>query len=107
MVKSMADGSGRMAVVLPQGALFRNGAEGDIRQKLLHADLIEAVIGLAPKLSYGTGLAASILVLRLSSESGMRRPRGYKAILTAKFERRIGAACNLTISNDRSTYQNA
>lgn len=64
MVKSMADATGRMAVVLPQGALFRKGAEGSIRQKLLEMDLIEAVIGLAPNLFYGTGLAASILVLR-------------------------------------------
>ncbi|KQZ68289.1 DNA methylase [Rhodanobacter sp. Root561] len=64
MVKSMADVTGRMAVVLPQGALFRKGAEGSIRQKLLEMDLIEAVIGLAPNLFYGTGLAACILVLR-------------------------------------------
>ena len=64
MVKSMADVSGRMAVVLPQGALFRKGMEGSIRQKLLEMDLIEAVIGLAPNLFYGTGLAACILVLR-------------------------------------------
>jgi type I restriction enzyme M protein len=64
MVKSMADSTGRMAVVLPQGALFRKGAEGSIRQKLLEMDLVEAVIGLAPNLFYGTGLAASILVLR-------------------------------------------
>ena len=64
MVKSMAEVTGRMAVVLPQGALFRKGAEGGIRQKLLEMDLIEAVIGLAPNLFYGTGLAACILVLR-------------------------------------------
>jgi type I restriction enzyme M protein len=64
MVKSMADVSGRMAVVLPQGALFRKGVEGSIRQKLLEMDLIEAVIGLAPNLFYGTGLAACILILR-------------------------------------------
>jgi len=65
MVKSMAPGHGRMAVVLPQGALFRGGAEGTIRQKLLDLDRIEAVIGLAPNLFYGTGLAACILVLRM------------------------------------------
>lgn len=64
MVKSMAEVKGRMAVVLPQGALFRKGAEGSIRQKLLEMDLVEAVIGLAPNLFYGTGLAACILVLR-------------------------------------------
>lgn len=64
MVKSMAFGSGRMAVVLPQGALFRGGAEGKIRQVLLKQDVIESVIGLAPNLFYGTGLAACILILK-------------------------------------------
>jgi type I restriction enzyme M protein len=64
MVKSMAPRTGRMAVVLPQGALFRGGVEGQIRQHLLKADLIDAVIGLAPNLFYGTGLAACVLVLR-------------------------------------------
>lgn len=64
MVKSMADRSGRMAVVLPQGALFRGGIEGEIRRFLLEKDFIEAVIGLAPNLFYGTGLAACVLVLR-------------------------------------------
>ncbi len=35
MIKSMAPSSGRMAVVLPHGALFRIGKEGVIRKKLL------------------------------------------------------------------------
>jgi type I restriction enzyme M protein len=64
MVKSMADRTGRMAVVLPQGALFRAGVEGDIRQFLIEQDMVEAVIGLAPNLFYGTGLAACILLIR-------------------------------------------
>lgn len=64
MVKSMAPITGAMAVVLPQGALFRGGVEGRIRRHLLENDLIEAVIGLAPNLFYGTGLAACILILR-------------------------------------------
>jgi type I restriction-modification system DNA methylase subunit len=53
-----------MAVVLPHGALFRMGKEGEIRKKILHMDLLEAVIGLGPNLFYGTGLAACILVFR-------------------------------------------
>ncbi len=61
-----------MAVVLPQGALFRKGAEGSIRQKLLELDIIEAVIGLAPNLFYGTGLAACILVLRKKKPADRR-----------------------------------
>ncbi len=64
MVASMALGTGRMAVVLPHGVLFRGGAEGAIRRRLLELDLLDAVIGLAPNLFYGTGLAASILVFR-------------------------------------------
>jgi type I restriction enzyme M protein len=64
MICSMAPGSGRMAVVLPHGALFRMGAEGAIRKKILGLDLLDAVIGLGPNLFYGTGLAACILVFR-------------------------------------------
>jgi type I restriction enzyme M protein len=65
MIASMAEGGdSRMAVVLPQGALFRKGAEGKIRQALLKEDLIEAVIGLAPNLFYGTGLAGCVVILR-------------------------------------------
>ncbi len=64
MIKSMAPATGRMAVVLPHGALFRMGKEGEIRKKILHMDLLEAVIGLGPNLFYGTGLAACILIFR-------------------------------------------
>lgn len=72
MVKSMATVKGRMAVVLPQGALFRGGIEGQIRQHLLEKDLIEAVIGLAPNLFYGTGLAACVLVLRQRKQAARK-----------------------------------
>jgi type I restriction enzyme M protein len=65
MISSMAPtGNSRMAVVLPQGALFRKSAEGAIRQALLENDMIEAVIGLAPNLFYGTQLAGCVVVLR-------------------------------------------
>jgi len=64
MWASATPGTGRVAVVLPQGALFRGAAESRIRTEFLKADAIEAVIGLGPNLFYGTGLAASIMVLR-------------------------------------------
>jgi type I restriction enzyme M protein len=64
MLVSMAPRVGRMAVVLPHGVLFRMGAEGEIRKRLLERDLLEAVIGLGPNLFYGTGLAACVLVFR-------------------------------------------
>jgi type I restriction enzyme M protein len=91
MIRSMAPMTGRMAVVLPHGALFRMGAEGKIRQKLLGMDLIEAVIGLGPNLFYGTGLAACILVLR------QRKPqeRRHKVLIVdASREFKTGRAQN-------------
>jgi type I restriction enzyme M protein len=69
MLKSMAPKTGRMAVVLPHGALFRMGAEGRIRQKIVEMDILDAVIGLGPNLFYGTGLAACVMVFRA------RRPK--------------------------------
>ena len=64
MISSMHPATGRMAVVLPHGALFRMGVEGRIRRTILERDQLEAVIGLGPNLFYGTGLAACILVFR-------------------------------------------
>ena len=73
MLASAAPTTGRVAVVLPQGALFRQGAEAEIRQQVLEADLIEAVIGLAPNLFYGAGLAASVLILRQGKADDRKR----------------------------------
>lgn len=64
MIKSMKPDTGRMAVVLPHGALFRKGAEGNIRKALLEMGLLDAVIGLGANIFYGTTLAACILVFR-------------------------------------------
>ncbi|MEC5181243.1 type I restriction-modification system subunit M [Arthrobacter sp. CG_A4] len=64
MLASATNKTGRVAVVLPQGALFRQGSEGRIREFILRQDKVEAVIGLAPNLFYGTGLAACVLILR-------------------------------------------
>lgn len=63
MLASLND-NGRMAVVLPHGVLFRGGAEGRIRKELLIENRIEAIIGVAANLFYGTTIAASILVLK-------------------------------------------
>lgn len=91
MIKSMAPASGRMAVVLPHGALFRMGEEGEIRKKILQVDLLEAVIGLGPNLFYGTGLAACILVFRQHK----KRDRKKKVlILDASHEFKTGRAQN-------------
>lgn len=67
MLKSLADG-GRMAVVLPHGVLFRGGAEGKIREKILKDNLIEAVIGLPENLFYGVTIPAAIVVFKKNRE---------------------------------------
>lgn len=70
MVCSMAPGRGRMAVVMPQGVLFRGNAEGEIRRKLVESDLVEAVVTLGDKLFYGTGLSPCFLILRRMKPAG-------------------------------------
>jgi type I restriction enzyme M protein len=91
MIKSMAPASGRMAVVLPHGALFRMGKEGEMRKKILQMDLLEAVIGLGPNLFYGTGLAACILVFRQRKEKSRKK---RVLILDASREFKTGRAQN-------------
>ena len=91
MIKSMAPVSGRMAVVLPHGALFRMGKEGEMRKKVLQMDLLEAVIGLGPNLFYGTGLAACILVFRQRKAKSRKKK---VLILDASREFKTGRAQN-------------
>ena len=56
--------SGTMAIILPHGVLFRGGAESTIRQKLIHDDNIDCIIGLPSNLFYSTGIPVCIIVLK-------------------------------------------
>jgi len=91
MIKSMAPATGRMAVVLPHGVLFRIGKEGEIRRKILQMDVLEAVIGLGPNLFYGTSITACILVFRQRKE---RKRKNKVLILDASQEFKTGRAQN-------------
>lgn len=64
MIETMKPKTGRMAVVVPHGVLFRGSAEGVIRKKLIEENLLDAVIGLPEKVFYGTGIPAAILIFR-------------------------------------------
>ena len=64
MIETLKPRTGRMAVVVPHGVLFRGAAEGRIRQQLIDENLLDAVIGLPEKLFFGTGIPAAILVFR-------------------------------------------
>ena len=90
MVKSM-NSNGRMAVVLPHGALFRKGAEGRIRQALLEKDLLEVVIGLGPNVFYGTQLAACVMVFK---QNKAEEKKGKVLFIDASDQIRVGRAQN-------------
>ncbi|QOX77624.1 type I restriction-modification system subunit M [Trichlorobacter lovleyi] len=55
--------SGKGAVILPHGVLFRGGAEGTIRSNIIRKGYIKGIIGLPANLFYGTGIPACIIVL--------------------------------------------
>ncbi len=85
---------GGMAVtVMPHGVLFRGGAERDIRTGILNEDLLDAVIGLAPNLFYGTGIPACILVLRAPGAKPKAR-KGKVLFINADREYSEGRAQN-------------
>lgn len=89
--------NGLMAVVMPHGVLFRGGVEEQIRKKII-LDLkeelvnatkeellgekketllqtnciIEAIIGLPPKLFYGTGIPASVIIFNKNKPVPLR-----------------------------------
>jgi type I restriction enzyme M protein len=62
MVATLND-RGLAGVVMPHGVLFRGAGDGQIREKMLEADLVEAVIGLPENLFFGTNIPAAILLL--------------------------------------------
>lgn len=62
MIEITLKDDGKVGVILPHGVLFRGGAEGRIRQRLIEENLLEAVIGLPTNLFYGTGIPACILI---------------------------------------------
>jgi type I restriction enzyme M protein len=103
MIASMADVTGRMAVVLPQGALFRKGAEGRIRKAILEQDLVETVIGLGPNIFYGTGLAPAVLTLRKSKSEDRE---GQVLIVDASTLFRKGRAQNFLDAEHTSQILN-
>lgn len=55
--------TGKAAVVLPHGVLFRGNAEATIRKAIIDKGYIKGIIGLPANLFYGTGIPACIIVL--------------------------------------------
>ena len=55
--------TGKGAIILPHGVLFRGNAESEIRKKIVAKGYIKGIIGLPANLFYGTGIPACIVVL--------------------------------------------
>lgn len=70
MVETLKPKTGRMAVIVPHGVLFRGGAEGKIREQLIKENIIDAVIGLPAGLFQTTGIPVAVLVVDRSREKG-------------------------------------
>jgi type I restriction enzyme M protein len=85
--------AGIVVTVMPHGVLFRGGEEKQIRIGLLDEDILDAVIGLAPNLFYGTGIPACILVLRAPGTKPGER-RGKVLFINADREYHEGRAQN-------------
>lgn len=64
--------TGKAAVILPHGVLFRGNAEGNIRRELLKRGFIKGVIGLPANLFYGTGIPACIVLLDKENAVGRK-----------------------------------
>ena len=62
--------TGKAAIILPHGVLFRSHAEADIRRQLLTRGYIKGIIGLPQNLFYGTGIPACIVVLDKENAAG-------------------------------------
>ena len=78
---------GIVATVMPHGVLFRGGAEGTIRRRIIEEDLLDCVIGLGPNLFYGTGIPAAILILRAK---GSKPPERRCKVLFINADRDYG-----------------
>jgi type I restriction enzyme M protein len=106
MVETAKPKTGRIAVIVPHGVLFRGGAEGKIRAQLLKENLIEAVIGLPAGLFQTTGIPVAILVIDRSREQGgENESRKDVFFIEASKEFKSGKAQNtLTEENIEKIY---
>ncbi|MGE4565197.1 MAG: type I restriction-modification system subunit M [Victivallaceae bacterium] len=75
MVETAQPGSGRVAVVVPHGVLFRGSREGIIRKAMIEENILDAVIGLPANLFQSTGIPVAILLFDRSRERGGRNEK--------------------------------
>ncbi len=88
--------TGRMAVIMPHGVLFRGGEERKMREWLIRRGFLEAIIGLPPALFYGTGIPASILIINRAGADSRKKV----LFINADREYKEGKVQNLLRSED-------
>lgn len=71
ILKSMDPETGRCAILLPHGILFRD-FEDKIRKNLVESDLVECIIGVAPGLFYNSPMEACVMICRSKKPEGLR-----------------------------------
>lgn len=71
ILKSLKPKTGRCAILLPHGVLFRN-EESKMREELVKSDLLECVIGLGPNLFYNAPMEACIIICRTNKVQNRR-----------------------------------
>lgn len=116
ILKSMDPRSGRCAILLPHGVLFRN-EESEMRERLVRSDLIEAVIGLGPNLFFNSPMEACILICRsvkaperrgrilfVDASSEVTRKNAQSHLEDAHIERIVGAYHSDENNDDFSAY---
>ncbi len=99
---SVLKSTGRMAVIMPHGVLFRGGEERKMREWMIKRGYLEAIIGLPPSLFYGTTIGASILIInRRGAEA-----RKEVLFINADHEYKEGKVQNILRSEDieKMTY---
>ncbi len=122
MIEAALEKEGCVAVVVPHGVLFRGGAEGRIRQKMIEENLLDAVIGLPGNLFPTTNIPVAILLFDRSREKGGAREGGKDVlfidasgkdnylssknqnILTEQHIQRIVDACKARKTVDKYAY---
>jgi type I restriction enzyme M protein len=103
MIASLKE-DGILGVVMAHGVLFRGGAEGRIREAMLKADLVEAVIGLASNLFYGAGIPTAILVIRKSKPETRK---GKVLVINGDATFQLGKAQNFLTDENLRTLTDA
>ncbi|MFH1847577.1 MAG: type I restriction-modification system subunit M [Candidatus Omnitrophota bacterium] len=106
MIEVAKPKTGRVAVIVPHGVLFRGGAEGKIREKLIDENIIDAVIGLPAGLFQTTGIPVAILIIDRSREEGASNEKRKDVLfIEASKEFKPGKAQNtLTQENINKIY---